>query len=288
MTPVETRRASFAASLGLHLLLVVVLTLSVSVSSPSFNAPPAMAELWSAPPMTRMRAPEPVALSRPEPVPEAESTPLPEVAKPDIALKKPEPKPEKKPEPKPEPKPEKKPEKKPEPEPKPEPKKAEKKAESKPVAKNDVPAKPVSKNARPGDFDVDDALADLGSTNTRIPPNSTRTQAGSKDGVPNGVAGGVGAGSGSGGKGYESLVISRVRPLVQVPSDLAGNPTAVVRVTLLPSLEVREVKLLQSSGNAQYDEAVQRAVLAAKTFPALLSGMKFSDVRVMTLKFRPR
>ena len=38
----------------------------------------------------------------------------------------------------------------------------------------------------------------------------------------------------------------------------------------------------------QYDEAVQRAVLAAKTFPALLSGMKFSDVRVMTLKFRPR
>ena len=32
MTPVETCRASFAASLGLHLLLVVVLTLSVSVS----------------------------------------------------------------------------------------------------------------------------------------------------------------------------------------------------------------------------------------------------------------
>lgn len=75
---------------------------------------------------------------------------------------------------------------------------------------------------------------------------------------------------------------------MQVPEALSGNPKAVVEVTLLPSLEVRDVKLLQSSGNAAYDEAVQRAVWMAKTFPPLPAGVAFGDYRRLKLEFRPK
>lgn len=294
MTAANTRSTSFAVSLGLHLFILLLLTLSFHPETRTVNAPPAAVELWSAPPMTRgvvMPDPTPAPVVAPEPTPTPEPDVTPEVRTPDIAVAKkkpeppkPEPKPEKKPEPKPEKKPEPKPEKKPEPKPEAKP---EKKADAKKATPAESAKKPAAKNARQGSFDVDDELADLGSTNTKVRPNSNRTQAGSKDGVPGGSAGGIGAG-GSGGKGYEGLVVARVRPLVQVPDGLNGNPTAVVQVTLLPSLEVRDVKLVQSSGNPQYDEAVQRAVMAARTFPALPAGMSFSDVRVMKLKFRPK
>lgn len=237
--------------------------------------------------------------------------------------KKVEPKPEKKPEPEKKVE-EKKVEKKPEPkveEKKVEPKKTEaketksdttKKVENKPEAKDSkkadssakdnkghekgdskgaekTVASPVSKVGSTGSKPVkadnpfaDDLLADLDSTNSTHKPNSTKTQAG----APNGVAGG--GSSGGNTKGYADLVIARVKPRVQVPDDLTGNPKAVLEVTLLPSLEVREVKLLQSSGHAGYDDAVQRAVWSAKTFPPLLTGMNFSDVRKIRLEFRPR
>ncbi len=276
MRTASRRGASFATSVGLHLLLLGLLSLTFHTTTQLSASSPVGVELWSAPPMARVSQPDtPVAPApKPAPAPEdAKPEPLPPVAKPDIALeeKKPHPKPEKKPEPKPE--------KKPEPEKKP----------AHPQSKA-APDKAPSKKARSGDFDVDDALADLGSSNTKIKPNSNRTQAGSPGGVAGGSATGSGKGSGGGGStsGYASLVVSRVRPLVQVPDQLTGNPKALVQVTLLPTLEVRDVKLLQSSGNAGYDEAVQRAVWQAKTFPPLPAGISFSDIRVLKLEFRPR
>jgi len=268
-----------------------------------------------------------IALKKKEVEPEVKEKKI-EPPKPKEEKKEPEKKVEKKVEPKPEKKPEpekkveeKKVEKKPEPkveEKKVEPKKTEtkpepnKKVENKPEAKDSkktessakdnkgnekgdskgaekTVASPVNKVGGTGSKPVkadnpfaDDLLADLDSTNSTHKPNSTKTQAG----APNGVAGG--GSNGGHTKGYADLVIARVKPRVQVPDDVTGNPKAVLEVTLLPSLEVREVKLLQSSGHAGYDDAVQRAVWSAKTFPPLLTGMNFSDVRKIRLEFRPR
>jgi colicin import membrane protein len=131
---------------------------------------------------------------------------------------------------------------------------------------------------------ADDLLADLNSSNSTHKPNAKTTQAGAAGGTPGGGASGAKSSNGE----YISQVVARVRPHVQVPDNVSGNPKAVVEVTLLPSLEVRDVKLLQSSGNPAYDEAVQRAVWAAKTFPPLPPGAQFADFRRLKLEFRPR
>jgi colicin import membrane protein len=133
---------------------------------------------------------------------------------------------------------------------------------------------------------ADDLLADLNSSNATHKPNAKASQAGAPGGAAQ-SAGAANAAKSNHGE-YIGLVVARVRPHVQVPDNVSGNPKAVVEVTLLPSLEVRDVKLLQSSGNPAYDEAVQRAVWTAKTFPPLPSGAQFADFRRLKLEFRPR
>lgn len=153
----------------------------------------------------------------------------------------------------------------------------------KPVLAPDKPGK-GKKFAKHYSDDTNDLLADLNSSNTSRPANSRVDRAG----AANGVAGGVPNGSAQARDNYAAKVQSRVRPLVQLPPDLKGNPKAVVQVQLLPTLEVRAVKLLQSSGSPAYDEAVQRAIWEAKTFPALPAGMGFNEVRQIRLEFRPK
>ena len=152
------------------------------------------------------------------------------------------------------------------------------------AAKGEGSAANGKANAKANNPFADDLLADLNSSNATHKPTAKTTQAGSHDGAPGGAASGAKNANGD----YIGLVVARVRPHVQVPDGMNGNPKAVVEVTLLPSLEVREVKLLQSSGNPAYDEAVQRAVWAAKTFPPLPAGVQFADFRRLKLEFRPR
>jgi colicin import membrane protein len=142
----------------------------------------------------------------------------------------------------------------------------------------------AKKSAKQYSDDTNDLLSDLNSSNTTRPANARADRAG----AANGVAGGSLNGSAQARDNYAAKIQSRVRPLVQLPPDLKGNPKAVVQVQLWPTLEVRAVKLLQSSGNPAYDEAVQRAIWEAKTFPALPSGMGFGEVRQLKLEFRPR
>ena len=131
--------------------------------------------------------------------------------------------------------------------------------------------------------EADDLLSDLNSTNTTRKGNARYDQAGGR----NGVAGGSANGSSAARDGWVSRVQAKVRPQVELPADLKGNPKAVLLVRLLPSLEVQSVRVLQSSGNDAYDEAVQRAVREAHTFPSLPSGASFGDYRQIKLEFRP-
>ncbi|MGL6072173.1 energy transducer TonB [Craterilacuibacter sp.] len=220
----------------------------------------------------------PPAVAAPEPVrpPAPVVPPAPPLAEAEVKLAASE----KKPPPlKPPQKQEVKPEIKPVPKPAP-----SKPADAKPVAAEKVakPAPPAK--AKPGAKSgnaADDLLADLDG-----PTGSGRASVTQKGG-PSGARDGVAQGSGPDSGAYLNKVRGRVRPYVMVPPGMSGNPEAVVRVSLLPTLEVRAVQLVKSSGNAAYDRAVQDAVWQTRSFPPLPAGARFADFREYTLKFRP-
>lgn len=307
------------ASLLLHgVVIALMLWAGLASKQPSMEVPLAL-ELWSSPP------PAPAAVTQPEPVskpvravpPPAPPAPPPEPpAEVNLgAKKKPEPKPQhlvkppvevpKKPDPahkllqeKPKPDPVKTaPVKPPEP---------ARKQEKPPKTVEKAPAKPVtpvvaekkaaklppavtpgkgSKQSKTYSNEADDALATLGSPDTGHKANARSTQAGSANGMAGGSVNGSAAAKGA----WIDKVKAKITPLVQIPPDLSGNPKVVVLVTLLPTLEVNKVQVIGPSNSSAYNEAVQRAIREAGTFPSLPAGANFNDgYRQFKMEFRPR
>ena len=85
---------------------------------------------------------------------------------------------------------------------------------------------------------------------------------------------------------YISRIQQKVRQNWILPLDLQGNPEAVFEVVQLPTGEVLSAKIVKSSGNAAYDDAVYRAILKSSPLPLPASRELFS--RVLKLTFRPR
>ena len=86
---------------------------------------------------------------------------------------------------------------------------------------------------------------------------------------------------------YASEVIKKIIPYVIIPDGIDSKASAIIEITLLPNLMVYKIKLKQSSGNQEYDDNVQQAILKASPFPPLPPNAKFSSYRVLTLIFRP-
>lgn len=78
---------------------------------------------------------------------------------------------------------------------------------------------------------------------------------------------------------------SKVRSNVIVPPDIQGNPEAVFDVVQLPTGEIIDVEIRQSSGVPAYDNAVQRAILKSSPLPKPPSAGLFQ--RSLRLRFRP-
>ncbi|GGY09624.1 energy transducer TonB [Paludibacterium paludis] len=284
----DSLSGSLVVSVLLHLaVLAGAIWFGMTRKAPQDEAPVAV-ELWSsAPPPPPSAAP--AVNVAPAPEPDVRPEPLEETPRADVNLHredKPAPrkaeasKPSEKPRPKPEPRPKPVPEPVPQPRVKPESHPA---PAAKPAHPSVAPSGKGSRTAPRYNPVADDLLADLNSANTTRPATAKRDQAG----AANGVAGGAASGNGA-RDGYASRVQAKVRPLVQMPPDMTGNPQAIVLVTLLPSLEVRDVKLVTSSGNRAYDDAVMRAIWDAKVFPALPAGASFTDYRRLTLRFSPK
>jgi colicin import membrane protein len=85
---------------------------------------------------------------------------------------------------------------------------------------------------------------------------------------------------------YGGRIIARVKPnIVFNPDDVSGNPVAEVEVRTAPDGKIMSRKLIKSSGNKAWDEAVVKALDKTDTLPRDTDG---TIPTMMVLGFKPR
>lgn len=85
--------------------------------------------------------------------------------------------------------------------------------------------------------------------------------------------------------GYGGRVKAKVLPNVVFTDDIAGNPTAEVEVRTTPDGSIISQRIVKSSGNKAWDEAVIKAIIRTETMPRDVDG------RVPTpliIEFKPK
>ena len=83
---------------------------------------------------------------------------------------------------------------------------------------------------------------------------------------------------------YAGRLVGRIKPNITYPGEAIGNPRAEVEVKVNPDGTILSRRIVQSSGNKAWDDAVLRAIDKTEVFP------KDSDGRVppvIVLGFRP-
>jgi colicin import membrane protein len=86
---------------------------------------------------------------------------------------------------------------------------------------------------------------------------------------------------------YAGRIIARVRPNIQLLFELQGNPTADVRLTVLPDGTITKWEVVKSSGVKEWDDAVLRAVEKTGVLPRDENGRVPSPM-VISFSLRPR
>jgi colicin import membrane protein len=98
--------------------------------------------------------------------------------------------------------------------------------------------------------------------------------------------------SGSGDKvamaNYADSVINLVRPHVIIPDNLDTKLITIVKVIILPNMDVYAVKVIKSSGNLIYDSNVVDAIKIVKKFPNIPDGENWINYRVINLTFKSK
>ena len=85
---------------------------------------------------------------------------------------------------------------------------------------------------------------------------------------------------------YGGRISARVKPnIVFNPDDVSGNPVAEVEVRTAPDGKIMSRKLIKSSGNKAWDEAVIKALDKTDTLPRDTDG---TIPTMMVLGFKPR
>ena len=81
---------------------------------------------------------------------------------------------------------------------------------------------------------------------------------------------------------------NKIRRNIVMPPDVAEDARAEFSVTLLPGGSVLGARLVRSSGNAAYDNAVERAILKSQPLPLPADVALFNKFREMKLGFKPK
>ncbi|MDO8264678.1 MAG: cell envelope integrity protein TolA [Gallionella sp.] len=87
---------------------------------------------------------------------------------------------------------------------------------------------------------------------------------------------------------YRTKIKNKITINVVLPPGVPDDALAVFRVTLLPGGAVLSVEMKKSSGNAAYDNAVERAIIKSDPLPLPPDPAMFKDFRVLRLEFQPR
>lgn len=87
---------------------------------------------------------------------------------------------------------------------------------------------------------------------------------------------------------YKGLITAKIRRNIVMPPDVPDNAQAEFDVILLPGGSVLSVRLTRSSGNAAYDNAVERAISKAQPLPLPPNVTLFNQFRELHLIFTPK
>lgn len=87
---------------------------------------------------------------------------------------------------------------------------------------------------------------------------------------------------------YKAKIQNKITINIVMPPGVPDDALAVFRVTLLPGGAVLSAVMKKSSGNAAYDNAVERAILKSDPLPLPPDPALFKDFRILELKFQPR
>lgn len=247
------RSALLAAAV--HLVLIGVLFVGVRMQN---RAPEVVTvELWEPPPSPEpkpvVEAPQPPP---PPPAPEVKKEPEPEIKKPDIAVQE---------KPKPKPKVEEKPPPKVEPKPKPKPAPPKRDVELEKRMKEQL----AQEEQR---IQQEQQIAAAAREERQLKDLIAKQQAAAQSKAL---------------AGWQDKIRAKIRGnIIYDLNRVPGNPEALFDVTLLPTGEVLTVRKIKSSGNAGYDDAVERAIYKSSPLPRPEPASIFQ--RELKLTFRPQ
>ena len=86
---------------------------------------------------------------------------------------------------------------------------------------------------------------------------------------------------------HTGKIVGKIRRNIVMPPDVADDAGAEFTVTLLPGGTVLSARLTRSSGNAAYDNAVERAILKSQPLPLPADAALFNRFRELKLVFKP-
>ena len=86
---------------------------------------------------------------------------------------------------------------------------------------------------------------------------------------------------------YISKIKFKIKNNIVMPPDVANDARAEFLVTLLPGGRVMNTRIAKSSGNAAYDNAVERAILKSDPLPLPADTRLFNRFRELRLSFKP-
>lgn len=87
---------------------------------------------------------------------------------------------------------------------------------------------------------------------------------------------------------YKGLIVAKIRARIVMPPDVPDSAQAEFDVVLLPGGSVLSSKLVKSSGNKAYDDAVERAIAKAQPLPLPPNMALFNRFRELHLIFTPK
>jgi colicin import membrane protein len=87
---------------------------------------------------------------------------------------------------------------------------------------------------------------------------------------------------------YKDMISAKIRGNTRLPENLPGNPEVEFKLSVLPTGEIVKISLTKSSGNAAYDQAVQRGIEKSSPLPLPPDKAAAANFRDLDLRHKAR